>query len=256
MKIIVNADDFGLDENRTRAISEAFERGIITTTTAMANMPWFEKAMKLAAAKGWLDKVGLHFNITEGFPLTNQMRECRELCNEQGEFTAIFHRSMRGRLWLSKVASAAIAAEAHAQMQKYLDCGGRMMHLDSHHHAHTDLSVARVLLPIAKRYGFKTCRMSRNLPREMPLTKKIYKWFYNHWARTIIPFNADYFTDFDGFTESYTTISPNTSVEIMTHPLYRNKGGNIDDEGIFMDYLMPIEEEMPFWIKLKRGGNL
>lgn len=252
MKLIVNADDFGLDENRTRAICEAFKRGLVTTTTVMSNMPWFEQAMKLATAEGWLDKVGLHFNLTEGVPLTEQMRDCRELCNAQGEFNAIFHQTLTGRLWLSRGASAAIGAEAHAQIQKYLDRGGRMMHLDSHHHVHTDFSVGRILLPIAKRYGFKTCRMSRNVPRQMSFSKKVYKYLYNRWARSIIPFNADYFTDFSGFEETYAKLPPNAAVEIMTHPLYRNRDGDIADEGIFMDYRRPIEDEITFLVELKR----
>jgi predicted glycoside hydrolase/deacetylase ChbG (UPF0249 family) len=38
-KIIVNADDFGMSAEVNRAIVEAFENNVISSTTLMANMP-------------------------------------------------------------------------------------------------------------------------------------------------------------------------------------------------------------------------
>ena len=55
-KIIVNADDFGWDENRTRAIIQAYKLGLIHTTTAMANMPWFDRAIEMGCQKVQLFK--------------------------------------------------------------------------------------------------------------------------------------------------------------------------------------------------------
>ena len=41
--LIVNADDFGLTLGVNRAVIEAHTRGILTSTTVMANMPAFEE---------------------------------------------------------------------------------------------------------------------------------------------------------------------------------------------------------------------
>ena len=100
MQVVINADDYGHDENRTRAIQEAFRLGAVMSTTAMANRPWFERAMREAADQGCLSEVGLHFNITEGAPLSEEMRNCSELVGEARNFSGEFHRRLFSRLYL------------------------------------------------------------------------------------------------------------------------------------------------------------
>ena len=39
MRLIVNADDFGISKAVTLGILEAHERGVVTSTTMMCNMP-------------------------------------------------------------------------------------------------------------------------------------------------------------------------------------------------------------------------
>ncbi len=53
MPIIVNADDFGKNEEVSRAVLEAFEEKLITRTTLMVNMPYADKAVELAKQKGF-----------------------------------------------------------------------------------------------------------------------------------------------------------------------------------------------------------
>ena len=43
IKLVVNADDYGIAENQTEAILAAFQRGIITSTTVMVSMPDFQQ---------------------------------------------------------------------------------------------------------------------------------------------------------------------------------------------------------------------
>ena len=68
-KIIVNADDFGMSAEANRAIVEAFENNVISSTTLMTNMPGFEEACELAHRRRLLGKIGLHLNLTSGYPL-------------------------------------------------------------------------------------------------------------------------------------------------------------------------------------------
>lgn len=68
VRLIVNADDFGIDKNRTSAILESFRVGAITQTTALANMEYFPEAAKRIADEGRLDWMGIYFNHTEGRP--------------------------------------------------------------------------------------------------------------------------------------------------------------------------------------------
>ena len=48
MKLIVNADDFGLTDGVTFGILSAMEHGIVTSTTMMVNMPGTQTAAEIA----------------------------------------------------------------------------------------------------------------------------------------------------------------------------------------------------------------
>ena len=48
--LIVNADDFGITEGTNRAIIDAHQRGIVTSTSLLANGYAFDHAVALARA--------------------------------------------------------------------------------------------------------------------------------------------------------------------------------------------------------------
>lgn len=80
MKLIVNADDFGLTDGVTLGILHAMEHGIVTSTTMMVNTPGAQAAADIARREAGL-AVGLHINISLGSPLT----ACESLM-ENGKF--------------------------------------------------------------------------------------------------------------------------------------------------------------------------
>lgn len=49
--IIVNADDFGCSKVINQAIMTCLDRGLISSTTIMANMPGFHEACELANSR-------------------------------------------------------------------------------------------------------------------------------------------------------------------------------------------------------------
>ncbi|HUO66260.1 MAG TPA: ChbG/HpnK family deacetylase, partial [Gammaproteobacteria bacterium] len=67
-RLIVNADDFGLSEAVNRAVIQAHENGIVTSTSIMAGGVAFEHAAGLAARCPTLG-VGVHLTLTEQRPL-------------------------------------------------------------------------------------------------------------------------------------------------------------------------------------------
>lgn len=244
MTVIINADDFGFNENKTRAILSAWKQGIVTRTTAMANMPYFEQAMKMAKDEGLIEKVGLHFNLAEGRPLTDELRACRIICDENGELTAGWHCNLKTRLVLPRSAKRAIAAEAKAQMQRFLDCGGKLMHFDSHYHVHTDFSVASAMFPVARQFGFRTTRLSRTLAVDGGAVKQLYKALFNRYAKMAIGVDADEFTDFEGFARTCKDLSESTRVEVMVHPEY-------DEKGEMIDMGRPMKGDAEFWSRME-----
>ena len=72
MKIIINADDYGLNSNVNKAIYLCFKKELISSTTMLANMPAFEEALNMSREINITNNIGLHFNLVEGFPLTKR----------------------------------------------------------------------------------------------------------------------------------------------------------------------------------------
>src|SRR5688572_31067184 len=72
-RLIVNADDLGRSPGIDRGIVRAHERGIVTSTTLMANAPGAERAAALARECPSLD-VGVHLVLTYARPLTDPRR--------------------------------------------------------------------------------------------------------------------------------------------------------------------------------------
>ena len=161
---IINADDFGLSVEVNQAIARCFREGLINRTTIMVNMPYAEAAAEIAREQGFADSVGLHINLAEGPALTRACQKNRMLCDEQGFFKGTFHLKLVNRFFVDGACSKAIAAEVEAQIQKYIEMGFTLMHADSHRYIHTYYSVAKVVHPLLVQYGFRSMRISRNLP--------------------------------------------------------------------------------------------
>jgi len=118
--LVINADDFGLAPGVNRAIIELYRRGIVSSTSIMANMPGFQSAVRMARTVPGLG-VGLHFNITDGFPVSPSPR-VRSLVDENGRFS--------GQLGAWREED--IATELQAQWTRCTELGLLLTHLDAH----------------------------------------------------------------------------------------------------------------------------
>lgn len=142
MKVIFNADDFGLTPGVNRGIVHAHQQGVVKSTTLMIGMPAEQHAVELAASLPGL-KIGLHLRFTAGAPLTKHPN----LTGNDGNF-------LRGdKFWVKRDFSrAAIHQEATAQVEHFLRLGIPLSHIDSHHHAHTHPQLKPVIEQIAAYY--------------------------------------------------------------------------------------------------------
>ena len=246
IQVIVNADDYGFDENRTKAILQAYREGWISTTTAMVNMPWFEKSLELAKGSRLFDNIGLHLNLTEGSPLTDSIKKSPLFCDENGQFNAVFHRSKKYRLVLPKFEQKAVKEEASAQFEKYCQSGLTSFHLDSHHHSHTDWSIADIVLPLAEKYGFKRVRMSRNFGVGLTMTKRLYKYFLNKKLQKYLEQNTEFFCNYGDFEKNWKYLPDQSSLEIMTHPLFATDQ-KLDLNGALTEFYWDCSSQREFW---------
>ena len=70
-KLIINADDLGMSQEQNEQIRQCIELGVITSSTLMANGPFFNEGVKIAKRYPQIS-VGVHLNIIEFTPLTNE----------------------------------------------------------------------------------------------------------------------------------------------------------------------------------------
>ena len=218
---IINADDFGLTESCTRAIAEAFHRGLISSTTACANGEAIEAAYQIAAENGFLDCVGIHINLTEGTPLTEGMKTDPFFC-ENG----IFHGRINRLKKPSKQTLAHLEAEVAAQIERLKAIGFPISHADSHHHIHTGLYLIGTIETVLKRYGIEKIRIHRNLG-SIRFYKKIVKNRFNKSLQKrgfITTQKMGSFADLQAMPE----IAKAYLTEIMVHPDFDRNGVLID----------------------------
>jgi len=153
--LVINADDFGLSESVNDAIGDAWQAGNLTSATLMVNAPATAHAVaKLRDLPGL--GVGLHFNLTQGMPLSKAAFRAG-LADESSGFCA--RRDLLAAAFLRRGAGAAIREELQAQYQRMQDMGLTPTHIDSHQHIH---AVRPVFVAVAD-----FCR-ERDLPLRIP----------------------------------------------------------------------------------------
>lgn len=225
MAIIINADDFGLNESCTKAIIAAFERGLITDTTLLATGEAFDFALKEIKEKKLENKVGIHFNLTEGIPLTEEIKSCK-LFVEDGRFKGGFNRLKP----LSYKEKKAVYEELTAQILKIKTSGITITHADSHHHIHTGLFIAPIIERVCKEHGIKKIRIHRNIGF-IPIYKKIIKSLYN----MRLQLNGFITTCYFGSMEDVENVGVCDNLEIMVHP-------DFDKQGVLIDKVTKMDD--------------
>ena len=80
MKLIINADDFGMAKSINNAVFELSALGSISSTSVMVNMPYAAEVTTLKNIG-----VGLHVNLTQGKAILDKS-EINSLVDENGDF--------------------------------------------------------------------------------------------------------------------------------------------------------------------------
>ncbi|MCL1944201.1 MAG: chitin disaccharide deacetylase [Firmicutes bacterium] len=145
MKIIFNADDFGLSKGVNLGILETFDNGVVRSATIMPNAPQFEHAIQIAKRTGI--KVGVHLTLTCGKSLLSH----NNITDKNGNFAKldVFEQKSKD----NKLDLIEIEKEYEAQIQKVLDTGLKLTHLDSHHHTHMLDGVIDIAQKLANKYN-------------------------------------------------------------------------------------------------------
>jgi len=157
-RLIVNADDFGFTTGINRAIVEAHTRGIVSSSTLMANGPAFEDAVRLAKTMPRLS-VGCHVVLIDGEPVLDAKRlPSITSAHSNGARFRDGLKSFAARALTGRLDPAEIEAEAGAQIRKLQTAGINVSHVDTHKHTHLFPAILRPVLRAARACGVRAIR--------------------------------------------------------------------------------------------------
>lgn len=196
MKILFNADDFGLTKGVTDGIIQAHTNGILTSTTLMMNGNAVAYAVEEAKKYPSLN-IGVHLVLTYGKPLCHDVPD---LINEQGSF-----KYSSSYLTMAAPDPAQVRKEWKAQIEAFLKTGLSLHHLDSHHHVHGWEPLKEIIIELSKEYNVPVRYMDTlKHEQEILLTEMLYDGFYGDGV------NEDIFKKLKQMDFG--------SIEVMTHP--------------------------------------
>ncbi len=216
-QVIVTADDFGLDAEVNAAIVKGVSAGFVSSVSLLVNFPSFGEACELARRHGFADRIGLHFNVTEGRPLTDIMRRCERFCAE-GVFVPEHEFSRRRRL--SPDERTALVCEAQAQIDAARSAGISLTHLDSHNDVHAEPAIAAALASVARTAGITRIRPARNCGERQGVIRRLQNRCFNVWLRHQGLRQVRYVGTVDDvlWLVGQERLTPTTFVEVVTHP--------------------------------------
>ena len=156
VRLIVNADDFGLTRGINRAVAELNSAGALTSATLMASGPAFDDAVAIARTLPTLG-VGCHIVLTDGQPVSAPETIPTLLGHDRRIFRNRLTKFLQALL-TGRISAEDITREALAQIEKLQRAGIRITHLDTHKHTHLFPAVSRPLLEVAERTGIPAIR--------------------------------------------------------------------------------------------------
>lgn len=145
-RIVLCADDYGQASHISRAIIElANDERLTATSCLVTSNDWQSHAKWLQPLSQKID-MGLHFNLTEGVPLSP------EFTHVYGEQFLGLQTVLRQSL-LKKIQPKAVLAECRNQIERFRQCLGFLPHyIDGHQHVHQFPIIRDAVIAIYREY--------------------------------------------------------------------------------------------------------
>jgi predicted glycoside hydrolase/deacetylase ChbG (UPF0249 family) len=154
--LIVNADDLGIEPATTRGIASAYRNGIVSSASLIVTTPAVEDAVTTAKADEI--PVGLHVALTQGRAIAGP--RLSRLVDETGAFKLRPQDLIRVRRKDTALIEQ-IRIEMRAQLERAVDLGLTLTHVDSHQHVHMNPVLFSILEDEASAFGIRRIRFSR-----------------------------------------------------------------------------------------------
>lgn len=155
VRLVVNADDFGLTPGVNRAIAELAAAGALTSATLMPASSAFDEAVERTHSVPQL-RIGCHIGLVDGFACA-PAEQVPTLADRTGRLRDSLPRFILD-LQSKKISEREIEIEATAQIRRLQAAGLAVSHIDTHKHTHLFPRVARPLLRAAMACGVRAIR--------------------------------------------------------------------------------------------------
>ena len=161
IRLVVNADDFGMSAAISRGIVRAHREGIVTSASLLGNCADLEAARALLSEAPGLG-VGVHLALVEGGPVADPA-QVPSLLAPGGRFRSRGTEFVAA--WTKRQIDAGdVEREFDAQVQRVRAAGIKIDHLDTHHHLGFLPVVGRSVEAVARRYDIGAIRSEIESP--------------------------------------------------------------------------------------------
>ena len=162
LKIIFNADDFGISPGVNAAICEAHRMGILNSASLMVNQEFAEQAVAEAKKMPALE-MGLHLNLTNEKPASDP-KDIPLLTGFDGKLSNGFVKLLLLSFLHPKEFADQVEREVRAQVNKYRATGLNLGHIDGHRHVHLIPAIFKIVHKVQQEYNIPRIRvMNENL---------------------------------------------------------------------------------------------
>jgi predicted glycoside hydrolase/deacetylase ChbG (UPF0249 family) len=207
--LIINADDFGASSKINNATISLHKIGVISSTSIIAHGPAFDEGVMLLKEYSKLG-VGVHLCLHGSFYVGLKFFSLLDMNTHH--FYSI--SNLVGKLRKFSLDSSEIYTEYCLQIEKTLDHGIHVSHLDHHHNLHSYPQVLCCMIKAAKKYKIKAIRsLQTNVGNS--ILKKSYRNIHQLYLKSRI------------ITTAGIIMIPNTDYEILhksLSDLFRKRG--------------------------------
>lgn len=210
MKLIINADDFGLSNGQNYGIIDCFRNGVVAAATLLSTGAAFDHACGLAKKFPELD-IGVHLSLDLGTPLSAG-HTIPSLLDTDGKF-----RRYNLEDNYIEVQPEEVYTEWRTQIEKVYASGLTPSHIDSHHHIHMMINIFPIYLQLAREFQLAVRFHPRKwdeqqIRQALPLLDGLAHadhFLNTFYGTTITP---DFFADLQ--------LKKDLTYEMMCHPAY------------------------------------
>lgn len=158
IKVVFNADDFGISHGVNLAIVKAHEEGVLTSASLMVNQKYTEEAVQLAKKHNRL-KIGLHVDLTNEWPVLSVEEIPLLVDRKTGKLKHGFLKLLMLSVFRRSEFSSQVESEIRAQVNKFNETGLFLSHIDSHRHVHMIPAVFKVMQRVKEEFNIPRIRV-------------------------------------------------------------------------------------------------